>query len=93
MRNQSLHTIQSCDIYQTTRRSNNMTDKTTTGFNSSIHLRVTNDFMPTVHKVARAKGMTASNFIRSAVIDAMQQSGVEYPAEQKRSGSKQHHAS
>ena len=40
-------------------------------FDSSVHFRVTKDFMPRVHQVARAKGMTASNFIRSAVIDAM----------------------
>ena len=41
-------------------------------FDSSVHFRVTKDFMPRVHKVARSRGMTASNYIRSAVYDALE---------------------
>ena len=41
-------------------------------FDSHVHFRVTKDFMPRVHKVARSRGMTASNYIRAAVYDALE---------------------
>lgn len=55
-----------------------MAEKPLAGFNSDVHIRVPGDFVSMVHMVARAKGMTASNFMRNAIIDAMQRSGVQY---------------
>jgi uncharacterized protein (DUF1778 family) len=49
-----------------------------TGLGADIHLRVPADFPSMVHMVARARGMTAASFMRSAIVDAMQRSGVQY---------------
>jgi predicted transcriptional regulator len=48
-----------------------------TGLAADVHFRVPGDFVSRVHMIARAKGMTASNFMRSAIVDAMQRSGVQ----------------
>ena len=55
-----------------------MAEKPIAGFNGDVHLRVPADFISHVHMVARAKGMTASSFMRNAIIEAMQRSGVQY---------------
>ncbi len=49
-----------------------MADKPISGFNSDLHFRVPADFMARVHRVARSRGITASNFMRSAIVDALQ---------------------
>ena len=51
-----------------------MADKPISGFNANVHFRVPSDFMARVHRVARSRGMTASNFMRSAIIDALHRS-------------------
>ena len=43
----------------------------TAAYNDNVHFRVPSDFMADVHLVARSKGITASNFMRMAIIDAM----------------------
>jgi hypothetical protein len=43
-------------------------------YSADVHFRVSSDFMSMVHLVARANGMTASNFMRSAIVDAMRRS-------------------
>lgn len=48
------------------------------GFNSGYHLRVPSDFVPRVHGAARRRGMTASSFVRWAIIRAM----AETPAQE-----------
>jgi uncharacterized protein (DUF1778 family) len=47
-------------------------------YSADVHFRVSSDFMSMVHLVARANGMTASNFMRSAIVDAIRRSGVQY---------------
>jgi hypothetical protein len=42
------------------------------GFSSHMTVRVTDDFMPEVHLVARQKGLTSASFIRMAVIEALE---------------------
>jgi hypothetical protein len=45
-------------------------------YTADVHFRAPGDFVSNVHMVARAKGMTASNFMRSAIVDSMQRSCV-----------------
>jgi len=60
-----------------------MAEKNLAGFNSDVHFRVPGDFVSMVHMVARSKGMTASNFMRAAIVDAMQRSGIQYATPEK----------
>jgi hypothetical protein len=54
-----------------------MAKKPENRFTADVHFRVPSDFISNVHMVARAKGMTASNFMRSAIVDALQRSGAQ----------------
>jgi len=46
--------------------------KEATGFGADIHFRAPGDLMARVHAVARRQGMTASNFMRRAIIEAVE---------------------
>lgn len=60
-----------------------MAENRIAGFNSGFHLRVPGDFAARVHGAARRRGMTASSFVRWAVIRAMQEQAaatIEQPS-------------
>ena len=46
-------------------------------FPSDVHFRVPEDFMPYRPCVARRRGMTASNFMRSVILDAIYRSKTQ----------------
>ena len=52
------------------------TDKKLLGFAADVHFRAPGDFMPRVHMAARTRGMTASNFMRAAICDALRRVGA-----------------
>ena len=45
-------------------------------YDDHAHFRIPAGFMPQVHLVARRKGLTAASFMRMAILDALQRSGV-----------------
>ena len=47
------------------------------GFNANATLRVPADFLPRVHVVARARGMTAASFMRAAIVEAVKRAEAE----------------
>jgi hypothetical protein len=49
----------------------------------NAHFRVPADFMPMVHLTASSQGLTAASFMRMAIIQAMQRSGVAYATEEQ----------
>lgn len=40
-------------------------------FDADVHFRATPEFLARVHAAARRRGMTASNFMRAAISDAL----------------------
>ena len=59
-----------------------MNNNNPAAFEGHAHFRIPADFMPRVHLVARRKGLTAASFMRMAILDALQLSGVS-PVGQK----------
>ena len=53
-----------------------MSNQNPAAYEDHAHFRVPSDFMSTVHLVARRKGLTAASFMRMAILDALQRSGV-----------------
>ena len=51
-------------------------------YDGQAHFRIPAGFMPQVHRVARRKGLTASGFMRMAILDAVHRSG-DSPVGQK----------
>lgn len=56
------------------------TDKPATGYNSALHFRTPPDLLPRLHAVARARGLTAAAFARSAVMQAVAAAEHRAPA-------------
>lgn len=54
-----------------------MQDTSHHGYNSGLHLRVPDDFMPRVHAAARGNGMQAASFMRKAILDAVRKLEAE----------------
>jgi predicted transcriptional regulator len=52
--------------------------KSNLGLEADVHFRAPSDFISKVHEVARAKGMTASNFMRAAIIEAVNRESIRY---------------
>jgi hypothetical protein len=52
--------------------------KSNLGLESDVHFRAPSGMMQKVHMVARAKGMTASNFMRAAIIEAVTKEAAIY---------------
>jgi hypothetical protein len=59
-----------------------MSKQNPAAYEDHAHFRVPSDFMSMVHLVARRKGLTAASFMRMAILDALQRSGVS-PVGQK----------
>lgn len=57
-----------------------MTTQNPAAYDDHAHFRIPSGFMPMVHLVARRKGLTAAGFMRMAILDAVQRSGVSYDA-------------
>ena len=53
-----------------------MNNKNPATYEDHAHFRIPADFMPRVHLVARRRGLTAASFMRMAILDALQRSGV-----------------
>ena len=53
-----------------------MSNQNTATYDDNVHFRAPSDFMADVHLVARRKGLTASNFMRMAIIDAVNRYSV-----------------
>ena len=58
----------------------------TAAYNDNVHFRVPSDFMADVHLVARSKGITASNFMRMAILDAVNRYSVASETPKHRGG-------
>jgi hypothetical protein len=59
-----------------------MNNKNPAAYEDHAHFRIPADFMPRILLVARRKGLTAAGFMRMAILDALQRSGVS-PVGQK----------
>jgi predicted transcriptional regulator len=49
----------------------NADERPANGYSAALHIRTPDDLVPRLHAVARARGLTAASFARSAIMEAV----------------------
>lgn len=49
----------------------NTANKLTAGYDGHVHFRAPSDLMPSVHAIARRRGLTSASWLRMVILEAL----------------------